>query len=372
MKLLRLNIFIVLFLLLCVSLINVFINPYGYYGNKQMVSTTLCLNYFKLKVLEKAATKPQAIIYGSSNSLSMDTKLVENYTGLKTYNYGVFQFTVEDFYCSVRALYENHIQPKLIILCMDDWLIAERPKPKDEVFKGAQNRLSYKPELSKFLPDYSPITLNWCRFKSSLSYTQLEYASPEFFNRLKHFNFSPLSPEEIMLFFHEDGTRKKFTDADNKDITDSAEQGKYDVEGYLKKRHHQLMNYPDKPKGLLTEGQEIFKGFSANRIALLESTLQFLEERNCKVILNIMPVQPYYKKLMEEQTNYDERIKKLLVICSNYKSKYSNIMMVRDNHEVADFNGKPNYFYDQIHLTASNSALMLESLFKNIPKDAFQ
>jgi plasmid maintenance system killer protein len=371
MKSLRLTIVIVSSLLLFTAFINMIVNPYGYYGNKQLTVTTLCLNFYKLKALKEAEVKPKAIIYGSSNALSMDTKLVENLTGLKTYNYGIFQFTVEDFYCSVHALYEDSIKPKLIILCMDDWLLADRPSPKDEVFKGAQNRLSYKPDLSKFLPDYSSVKLNWNRFKSSLSSTQLEASFPEFADCAVHFNFSPLSDKELMKFFNKDGTRNYFS-VDNFDITASAEKGQYDVEGYLKKKHELLMKYPDKSKGLLTEGQEIFKEFSPHRIQLLERTLKFLEEKDCKVILNIMPVQPYYKKLIEENTNYGERMNQLLHMCSAYKNKYHNIIMVRDNHELDSFNGKANYFFDQIHLTASNSTLMLESLLKNLSGDAFQ
>lgn len=372
MKLFRLNVAIVLLLLLVVSSINFYVNPYGYYGNNQLAAGTVSLSLYKLKHLKSDTVKPQAIIFGSSNALSMDPDWITSRTGLKTYNYGIFQFTVEDLYCSVRALYENNIHPKLIVLCVDDWLLADRPSPKDEVFKGSQNRLSYKPELSKYLPDYSWLRLDWCRFKSSLSIEQVQTTLPELKRRLLDRNFTPLSDQELMLFFNDNGTRKKITNADNIDITDSAEAGKYDVGGFLKKRHESLKRYPDRPMGLLTVGQEIFQTYSERRIQLLTETLEFLNANNCKVILNIMPVQPYYQTLIEQNTNYDDRISKLVQLCDTYKKKYPNIIIFKDNHKIENFNGKANYFFDEIHLTSSNSTLMLESLFNNIPKDAFQ
>lgn len=104
---------------------------------------------------------------------------------------------------------------------------------------------------------------------------------------------------------------------------------------------------------------------------MLESTLQFLNANNCKVILNIMPLQPYYQNLLQENTNYNDRIKQLIYLCNIYKNKYSNIILVKDNHDIKNFNGKSNYFFDENHLTSANSTLILESLFKNLPSDAF-
>jgi hypothetical protein len=371
MKLFRLTILIVLFLLISVICINVLINPYGFYGNKQLLVNTFSLNLYKFYHLKEERIKSQAIIYGSSNTLSMDPELIQEKTGLKTYNYGVFQFTVEDLYCSVHALYENNIRPKLIILCIDDWALAKRASPKDEVFKGAQNRLAYKPELSTYLPDYSSLKLNWCRLKSSISADQLFLSFPEFIHRIRTGDFMPLSDSTLMEFFHENGTRKKFSNVDNLDITQVAEQGKYDVELFLKTRHEELKKYPDKPKGLVTVGQEIFKDFSEQRLNLLESILQFLNAQHCKVIINIMPLQPYYQQLIKENTNYDERIYKLTSLCATFKKKYPNIIAFQDNHDIRNFGGDKNHFFDENHLTSVNSALILRSLMKNIPADAF-
>lgn len=372
MKLLRLNIIVFSFLLLSTISVNSLINPYGYYGDKQLMVNTFSLNLSKLKHLLDEKIKSQAIIYGSSNTLSMDPGIVLKKTGLKCYNYGVFQFTVEDLYCSVRALYDDRaMRPELVVICLDDWALADQPSPKDEVFKGAQNRLSYSPLLSRYLPDFSYTRLNWFRLKSSISYDQVAIALPEFYRRFRKMDFSHLTEEEKMAFFNDDGTRKKFTNVENVDITDSAEAGKYDVTAYLEKRHEYLKKFPGKEKGLVTEGREIFTAFSNRRLGLLESTLQLLNEKGCKVILNIMPLQPFYQQLIRENSNYDKRIERLKQLCYLYQSRYKNIILVKDNHDINNFGGKANYFFDENHLTKANSTLLLESLFKNLSADAF-
>jgi hypothetical protein len=373
MKLLKLSLYLILFLISTSIFFNVFINAYGYYGDRQLNIYSLSVSTSKLHQLSKKDSKPEAFIMGSSNSLSMKPEIVEEKTGLKCYNYGIFQFTIEDFYCATRAIYEDAgCSPKLIILCIDDWALAEKHSPKDEVFKGAQNRLSYKPILSKYLPDYSVTKLNWFRFKSALSYEQLKVSVPEFYNRVKSGNFNPISEEEKLIFFNADGTRIKFTNSENIDITAIAESGEYDVEKYLKEKNENLLRFPNKPKGIVSDGHEIFNKLSEERLNKLENTIKFLQSKNCKIIINIMPLQPYYQKLILENTNYAERIKEINTVCNAYAKKYSNILLVKDNHDIHSFDGNANGFFDEMHITSTNSRLILQSLLNNMKKDAFQ
>lgn len=373
MKLLKYSICFILFLLVITISINVFVNAYGYYGDRQLSLYSLSISSSKLKQLEEMPVKPEAFIMGSSNSLSMSPAIVQEKTGLKAYNYGIFQFTIEDFYCVTRAIYaESGCKPKLVILCLDDWALAEKHSPKDEVFKGAQNRLSYKPVLSKYLPDYSALRLNWFRFKSTVSFEQLSVAAPVLLNRLRSFDFTPVPEADKLKFFNADGTRMKFTNSENIDITEVAESGKYDVENYLREKNKNLLKFPDKPKGLVSDGHEIFSKLSPERLGMLESTLAFLNEKNCKVIINLMPLQPYYESLILQSTSYAERIQQINALCLEYQKKYPNVIFVKDNHEINSFKGVANGFFDEMHLTSANSALILESLLNNIDKNAFQ
>ena len=345
--------------------INLYANPFGYFGDKQLgLGEVFNARIAKLKHLKTLPRLPEAIVLGSSNSMRMKPETIRKLSGLSAYNYGVFYASVEDFYCISRSLKKelNHV-PKLIILCLDDWNLAKVPAPKDEVFDGAQKRLAYKPVISQHLDDFSRIKLTWARIKSALAWEMLAAS----FRAVLSEGFERTEQPHSQVCY-EDGTRKEYRSQKGENITDLAESGKFDVEKDLKDHFNTIATFPDfKGVGF----QEIFEEFSEKRLALLDRFFAETNEQGTKIIINIMPVQPYFQQLIRKETNYDQRMKELVEYLLLRKQKYPNIILVQDNHLIENFKGSETHFFDYFHPTSVNSDSMLHHLFKEIGPNAF-
>ena len=346
--------------------INFYVNSYGYYGDEQLGDNGVFnAEIAKYDYLKQARIKPKAIVLGSSNSMRMLPKTIDSLFGLSAYNYGVYQATVEDFYCISNALIRDlKILPALMIICVDDWNFAEYPVAGDVVFKGGQNRLCYKWRLSQYLKDFSWITLRWCQLKSAISYEQTASS----ISILKTGVGEKKIPD-ISKVFLEGGVRKKYSNEDGEDITDLAEQGKYKATEALQKFHEKSLKLD--PRGLTKGSHEDFKNLEPERLKLFEELIQFLEKNKVKVILNIMPVQPYVQQVLIEHTSYAQRMSLLAAYLNDLKNKYPNIILVKDNHEIKNFNGLSEHFFDRIHPTSVNSDSMLVSIKRQLIDYAF-
>lgn len=364
--------FLVVFVLISITIaINVFVNPYGYYGDKQLGMGELFNSHVaKYDYLNDNKLKPEAIVLGSSNSMKMLPKTIDSLFGLKAFNYGVYQAGIEDFYCVSNVLMKDlNIKPKLFIICIDDWNFSKGSQAKDQVFERAQNRLAYKYRFSKYLSNFSWITLWWCQFKSSLSLPQTQYSLGNLKNAIASGNFERQNPP-ISQAFYNDGTRKKYGDNDNKDITDIAEQGKYEITKYLKNLHAKELK--KNTLGIVHYSNEDFENLDPQRMELLEKLVKYYEENNVKVIFNIMPVQPFFQDLLYKlKPQYQNRISQLKTYFSNLQKLHKNIILVKDNHEIKNFNGNSEYFFDQLHPTSANSDLMLISIKNQLGNYAF-
>jgi hypothetical protein len=360
-------VFIGTILILCsvTAAINIYSNPFGYYGDAQLgVGQVFNAQIEKLHHIESMEVKPDAFVFGSSNSMRMSPKLIDSLFQCRSYNYGVYQAGVADYYCIGHVILDDlKIKPKLVIVCVDDWSFAELPQPPDRVFYGAQNRLAYKPRFSKYLKDFSWLKLIWAQVKSSLSFDQLSFSLSNFYKAYQKKDFHR-SPSPTYSPFFSDGTRMKYADLDDKDVTDLAESGKYKLTEYLKNKYDSLVKV--NPNGAMLDGHEVFERFDKKSLNLFDSLMCAFTKAGTKVIINVMPVQPYYWQVISSKTNYNDRIVLLLKYLNGLKSKYNNIILVKDNHLIEDFNGLPDSFFDCFHPTYYNSAQMLYSIQRSL------
>jgi hypothetical protein len=359
---------IVLLLAAITVSINVYVNPYGYYGDKTLgdekVFNAQIAKYYYLKTLKK---KPDTYVLGSSNSMRMKPRSIDSLFGVRSFNYGVYQAGVEDFYCIANVLVNDlKTKPKLMIICTDDWNFGTYGKGSDIVFKGAQNRLAYKWQFSRYLKDFSWTKLEWARLKSGLGYEQLVISKT---NLLKAFktNIFDRPVLNIAGAFYSDGTRKSYANSQGENITDKAEKGNYDVSAYLEKE--QIEALKKNKKGSFNGTHEDIKGLQPERLKLLEDLVILLEKNNVKIIFNVMPVQPFYYSLATKYSNYEERIANLIAYLEKLKTGHKNIILVKDNHTIKNFNGLVNHFFDHIHPTSVNSDSMLISIKRKLKRD---
>jgi len=368
----RLFLIVFLLLLVIVGTWNICINPYGYYGNTNIGDAPIFNSRVKkLEHLRERETVPQVVVMGSSNSMRMLPATIERITGKTAFNYGVFQARVEDFYCISRAMKtELGELPEMVVLCLDDWNLAQEPAKPDEVFEGAERRLAYHPELAQYLDDYNPMYLRWCQFKNALTWEQtktsfkvvrLAWQNDDLYRRN--------SPMEAV--FTSEGVRLKYADFGGADVTELAEAGEYNPDAILEAEHIELLRYSNKPKGFLSGTHEDFEKFSELRWQYFRDLVAFLDSNDVKLVVQIMPMQPTYQNWVEEGTNYNERLDVLKDSLTNFQAEFKSLVYVQDHHSIDLFNGKREHFFDHLHPTSVNSDLMLENLFKHVPEDAF-
>ena len=350
-----------LFILISIASLNIFINPYGFYGSSQKSVEILNARELKYNDVSQLEIKPQAFVFGSSNSMRFLPSSIEKQTKLNAYNYGLFYATAEDYYSLPKTLYQiNEVEPKLIIFCLDVFSFIETPESFDEVFRGAKNRLSYYKNASKYLPDFSQLKLLRYRLKSAFTFKQ----SLRSIRALIDKDLTPLSEKNLFnKTFLEKGVRKIYNDFEGNNVTLIAEEGRYDIESYIKRKDLEFSKARNGYKGIVSVlGNYDFKELSERRLALFEKSIKYLNARNCKVIINLMPVQPYFDKLLSERTNHHNNVANLNTFCKSLSEKYRNIILVKDNSHINNFKGKPKHFFDSYHPTSVNSNLMIESL----------
>ncbi|MDA7803716.1 hypothetical protein N8987_04000 [Crocinitomix sp.] len=371
------KIFLITFVSSIVSIVvfNFYFNVYGLFSDYQ-TSYRVVVNdrVGKYNWIINMEEKPEAYIFGSSNSMRMNPDSIESITGLKSFNMGMFHARVEDFWCMANALLNSdETHPKLIIFCIDDWNFADEPPKSDEIFQGAEKRLAYKPVLSKYLDDFSKIKLNWGKLSAALTFDHFEnsfLALQKCIIDSAHFQ---KNIPTMLTTFYENGVRKKYgkMDEPNRDITDTCETGTYDMTASLKEINENWKTFPFTPRGILDKSHSAFDKLSDRRIKLFERMIKMLNKYNCKVILNMMPNQPYFKKIIEEQTTFKTRLNRLLTYFNKLKMKYDNIILIKDNSDISNFNGDPNHFFDYMHPTSVNSDRMIESMRTELQEYAF-
>jgi hypothetical protein len=372
-KLLRKLLYTFLLLVACNALLNLYVNPYGFFGDLHVGSGPIFnARYDKHVNLLTLDTKPEVIVMGSSNSMRMRPQSIQELTGLPSYNYGVYHARAEDFYCIGQLLTaDEKTTPKAIILCLDDWNLADEPALPDEVFAGAEKRLAYKPLLARHLDDYSVGKLFWARFKAALSWTHTKASLDALRSAKESADFSRKQNPLAAVFF-KDGVRKNYGSVFGDDVTDLAESGEYDVGTALKTHHEEMLGYSQHHLGFITTSHEMFEKFSDRRWNYLDRFFDRMDTAGVKVILNVMPNQPFYQQLVREHGNYDERISIFLKRLNELEEKHDCIILLKDNHNIENFGGSEHHFFDHMHPTSVNSDLMLKSIFEALPANALQ
>jgi len=351
---------IVVIVLLLISWTNLYVNPYAFYGFNQKKTAILNARHAKYTELKSLNSKPEIFVFGSSNSMRFLPKSLSAHTGLDAYNYGVFYATAEDYYCIPKALYEiDRLKPKLMIFCLDVFSFSIDNAAYDEVFVGARNRLSYDENLAKHLPDFSSTRLFWFRLKTSLTLKQTKESVTAILDGDIH---ETSEMQKLKNAFSTGGVRKNYANFEGNNITELAESGQYNVSNYIRQKDQFFFNQRNGYKGIISVlGNYDFNGLSPRRLELFEKNIQFLQSKNCKVIINLMPVQPYFKTLLVAKTDHEQNILDLLSFCQHLEKTYPNIILLKDNSDITNFNGKSEHFFDSYHPTSVNSDLMISS-----------
>jgi hypothetical protein len=306
--------------------LNVYVDPRGIFGTNKYPVIVATARIEKLLLLKRSNTKPEALIFGSSHCMRFSPSVVENATGLKTFNFSVNSGKIEDFLALVNfSMKEVGVKPKLIILgvCPRTFCNLEE--------EGFDKRLV----SNIYLMNYIPINPIAClQKKISLYFETLNL------NYLKDVRKSiKLSRRQILPL--ENYTFK--------------ENGFLAWEGEFNEKEA-LLAGPLKRDTKVT-------GFSQKRKEYFDMFLDICKKQNITLKIIITPFAPDYITRLNYLDGSFSRLNRLLLEFLEDRNK-DNFYEFYDFSHIEKFGGVDE-FMGIAHPSIYNSTLMLKKLFIN-------
>jgi len=303
--------------------LSVYVDPRGVFGTNKYPVVVATARTEKLLFLESSNPKPEALILGSSHCMRFSPTVVEEATGLRTFNLSVNSGKIEDFLALVNyAIEEVKLKPKLIILGVCPRTFC---KLEDEDF---DKRLISNIALMNHLP-LNPIV--WIRKKAALYFETLNY------NYLKDVRKSiKLSCRQKLPLAH-------YTFESNGFL---AWEDKFNEKGAL-------WSGPIEPETRIS-------GFSEKRKKYFDILLDTCRKQDISLKIIITPYAPAYITRMDGFDGSFSRFNRMLVEFLESRN--------RDNfYEIYDFSHIEKYggvdeFMGAAHPSIHNSTLMLNKL----------
>jgi hypothetical protein len=80
----------------------------------------------ELDALVRRGAPPEAMVFGSSRVMGIETDQIQSITGKRTFNYGVWGATPRAYLAQLRYALSTGVRPKLVILGVDEFSFGER------------------------------------------------------------------------------------------------------------------------------------------------------------------------------------------------------------------------------------------------------
>ena len=329
------KIFVKTFIILTIAIltliasINFIVNPLGKYPSKYFEPLIWTSRAEKTSLLSQVKYNPKVIILGSSRSMKLSPKFIEERLGLKTFNACVDSARAEDYYTMLMyILNETDIKPKAIFIGIDIEAFHNNLQP--------DKRLLNHSILSKYLDDNSAYKN---RYSDLISIQQTK-----------------LSLQSILYYFK--GYPEKTSS--------------FNDDGFL----HYLVWEKEKKEGTLQLEENIknsissylvrFSGYSdteAKRLNYFREFLQLSYQNDIKVIGFITTLHDEVLKELINKRDYHKLKNNLLGHLTDIESEFNNFKFV-DFDNVHVYGGTLKDFYDGAHIAEENSNKISEKLIE--------
>ena len=317
--------FFVCFFLLLLSLIalHVYVDPRGIFGTNKYPVIVATARIEKQLLLEATDPKPKALILGSSHCMRFSPEVVENATGLKTFNLSVNSGKMEDFLALLNyAIKDIEIKPDMVILGVGPRTFCNI---EDE---GFDKRLISNMTLMNHVPLNSIVRLQKKAFlylgTLNLNYLKDVRKSVKLSSRYK------LSLTNYI--FESDGFL--------------AWEEPFNQEGAL-------------PTGPL-ERDTIITGFSKERREYFDIFLDICKKQGISLKIVITPYSPDYISRVDQLDGNYSRFNRMLVEFIESRNQ-DNIFELYDFSHIENYAGV-NEFMGIAHPSIRNSTLMLNKM----------
>jgi hypothetical protein len=313
--------------LAAVGLLNYFVNPTGLHPPRLLPTVNWNVRATKTELLKQAAPKPQALILGSSRAMKVRPALVEELTGLPTFNATVEGAMTEDDYVMLRYAVERAgAHPKLLLLAVDVEAFHN--------LRPSNVALAISDELSELAPGGSRLS-RWKKFTRLYSWeeTKLSWRS------LRH----------AVAGYPTTWNR-------------------FDADGYL----HYLQYERERAEGRYPLDRRIdalaadyvgrFQGYShldPARVGYLKDILTYARQRNMRVVMFLTTLHPRVIEVVNTK-GYGARYAEVKRLLDELAPQYG--AEVFDFTTAEKFGGQNDWFYDGSHIDERNADQMTRKM----------
>lgn len=298
-----------------IAAFNLLINPMDFYSTRIIPPIVVNDNKDKQTLLQRMQPAPGVLVLGSSRSMKLDPKVIQELSGLPTFNAATSSASAEDVERMLRlAIQSDRVRPKLVILGVD----LEMVKAGEVVLTDGR--------------------YEWFQAVQSLSVEQtvLSVRSLRLWSR----RVPPRSTRRL----DPDGYLHNLV------FEDQLQSGRFDLERNMETTMQEYEAYWKK-----------YQSISAERMKLLESVLRLCRAYDIHVISFATPLHPRMRLFLEERgyrsrkTDFEELWK---VLCARWNAKYLDLS------DPISFGGSPSGFYDGVHVNEANAGLLVRRLLK--------
>lgn len=347
-----------------ISLVNLYVNPWGVYGNSGhliLYNDRIAKSEHLLHLKQKGIVH-DAYIIGPSTVMPFPVKFIQEKTDLETFNLGVFWSGIEEAWAWLNFIKQDlKKSPKLVFLGLETWNF-NNSTDGPYLYEQYRRRLLNAHLLSNNLEDVHPLKTLISKSIDAISYQQFKESINAYRNITPHIQVSLLSSKSFNEFgeclnylkeanasFIPDYINKMY---ENKNLKNNKSLQESFEKNLINPRHVRLYcpsNQPD-PKKLI----------------IFQKIANFCKDYNIKLITFLMPTHPYFRDLLEAKTAYRE----FSTILDNFltaESLSNQNVEYFDLSDIKTFGGRVRGFHDRYHMDEDNSTRLLDYIFKNSP-----
>lgn len=315
------------------AVVNLLVNPLGLYPTHLLPPTEQNLRRYKYEQVRRLRLEPSTVILGSSRVMTMRSSDVEQYLPGDCYNFSMQSAAAEDWYAALRLLVDElHAPVEHVIIGMDY-----------EAFNPAVPTMSegrYFPEFSKYLVHTKLRSRTMDQFSLLLSSEQLDATKGVLtsqFEREHRSQNKVVEPDGTLLL---------------RDREDQIAAGKFDLNKVLDSRVRKYAS-----RSLHLDG---YDKPSAERLRYLDDLLDFADDHGITVHIYITPYHPRLWQVLRPLPGI-RVLRETRRIVQQHCQAHGVYLI--DFSRIDRFGGKPDDFYDEIHMWPSNQARLLNALF---------
>lgn len=354
--------------------LNVYINPWGNYGDTGVFSLyndRIAKSEYLIELNKKGELKPiENLILGPSTVMPISPKQVEELWGGKAYNLGCFFAGGDENESWLRFLKEElDYKPKRIIVGIETWIFS-KVEDGPLFYKMSRRRILNAPRLAKFVEGYSPFTHNASKVFDAISWNQLKYAWPrksQDRKKRKSYIESKVFTEGGTAHAYDVPAYGQFVDDSINVIYEKKASGQTYTPEEEKKLESVLSDRPLVP---LIHIRRYCPGesLSQKRLDNFNQLMEYCEKNEIEMIPVLMPIHPYFYDLLVEKTSHAHFLKQIREHMNSHTKKYKWVHHLVDASHIRNFNGTPRSFHDRYHVGPGNAKLMMNFVFKESRK----